>query len=318
MSELPVLPLWVNKYEGGTAHLSLEEDGAYMRLLRLAWKTPGCRIPDDKAWIRRMMRVDAETMTRTVIPILQEFFVLQHSYWISPRLVSEFKRANDKRNERAAAGSKGGKAKALKSLSEEASKATILLDPLLDVCHQQNASKTVAYPSLLPSLLSDPEEEEKEQPKGCSKKKVSSNRGTRLPEDWTLPTEWASEAYQYRTPNGDYLTEEEIRHEADKFRDHWHSQPGTKGTKLNWQSTWRNWIRNGAPAIIRARHAARSGGSGGGGQYEKPSLAAAFLRRAREREIRNPVSNGSDDWFDDVEGRGGGGEVVPLRKLTDW
>ena len=149
-------------------------------------------------------------------------------------------------------------------------------------------------------------------------RRKSSDRGSRLPENWTLPEDWASEAFQYRTPNGEYLTAEEINHEAAKFRDYWIAQPGTKGTKLNWKSTFANWIRNGAPGIIRARHASRAGGGGGGGQYEKPTLAAEFLRRARERQIRNPVSNGSDDWFDDVEGRGGGGEVVPLRKLTDW
>ena len=314
MSELPILPLWVTKYEGKTAHLSLEEDGAFMRLLRLAWKTPGCRIPDDRTWIRRMMRVDEDAMTRIVMPILKEFFVLQHSYWISPRLHYEFERALTKKGERAAAGAKGGKAKALKSLGEEPSKATILPDPLLDVCLKQNASKSLAIPS--PSHIQDLEE--KEEPKGSSKKKVSNKRGTRLPETWTLPEDWASEAYQYRTPNGEYLTAEEISHEAAKFRDYWIAQPGTKGTKLNWKSTWANWLRNGAPGIIRARHASRAGGSGGGGQYEKPTLAAEFLRRARERQIRNPLSNGSDDWFDDVEGRGGGGEVVPLRKLTDW
>ena len=36
MSDIPYLPLYVNDFEGDTAHLSLEEDGAYNRLIRLS------------------------------------------------------------------------------------------------------------------------------------------------------------------------------------------------------------------------------------------------------------------------------------------
>jgi hypothetical protein len=36
--------------------------------------------------------------------------------------------------------------------------------------------------------------------------------------------------------------------ELEKFRDYWTSQPGQKGTKTDWQATWRNWIRNAKPA----------------------------------------------------------------------
>ena len=31
--------------------------------------------------------------------------------------------------------------------------------------------------------------------------------------------------------------------EADKFRDYWLSVSGSKGVKLDWQATWRNWVR---------------------------------------------------------------------------
>jgi uncharacterized protein YdaU (DUF1376 family) len=287
MSELPILPLWVNKYEGKTAHLSLEDDGA---------------------WIRRMMRVDEDAMTRTVLPILKEFFVLKQSYWISLRLLVEFERARDKKAERVAAGSKGGKAKALKSLGTEPSKATILPDPLLDVCYQQNASKTVAIPS--PSHIQDLEE--KEQAIACSKKKPNSTRGTRLPEDWSLPTEWAEEAYQYRTPNGEYLTQQEISHEADKFRDHWIAQSGSRGVKASWHATWRNWIRNGSGQIIRNRNATRPRGGGSGGQYERPSLAAAFMRAGGLLENENDLPDGSEDGRLNLEGRVYRGEIIPF------
>jgi len=81
MSDLPFLPLWISKYNNGTKHLNLEEDGAYMRLLRLCWETPGGTMPADDTWVRRHMRVSQDDFDRVVKPILQEFFkVLRGRY----------------------------------------------------------------------------------------------------------------------------------------------------------------------------------------------------------------------------------------------
>lgn len=50
-------------------------------------------------------------------------------------------------------------------------------------------------------------------------------RGSRLPQDWT--------------PEGDY-----DREELERFRDYWIAKAGKDGVKLDWQATWRNWLRN--------------------------------------------------------------------------
>ncbi|WP_209319434.1 hypothetical protein, partial [Klebsiella variicola] len=34
-----------------------------------------------------------------------------------------------------------------------------------------------------------------------------------------------------------------IRSEADRFKDYWLSKAGKDAVKLDWQATWRNWIR---------------------------------------------------------------------------
>lgn len=39
------------------------------------------------------------------------------------------------------------------------------------------------------------------------------------------------------------LTDEEVRLQADNFRDFWIAVPGAKGLKLDWEATWRNRIR---------------------------------------------------------------------------
>lgn len=64
-------------------------------------------------------------------------------------------------------------------------------------------------------------------------------RGTRLDDDWALPTEWRQWA-EINTQLGSAG----IEMEADKFRDFWIAQPGAKGRKSNWMATWRNWCRN--------------------------------------------------------------------------
>ena len=64
-----------------------------------------------------------------------------------------------------------------------------------------------------------------------------STRGSRLSADWVLPKEWADWAKQER-PDLD------LRSVGEQFRDYWSAKAGSGSTKLDWQATWRNWVRN--------------------------------------------------------------------------
>ena len=64
-----------------------------------------------------------------------------------------------------------------------------------------------------------------------------STRGSRLSADFVLPTEWADWAKQER-PDLD------LRNVGEQFRDYWSAKAGSGATKLDWQATWRNWVRN--------------------------------------------------------------------------
>lgn len=81
----------------------------------------------------------------------------------------------------------------------------------------------------------------KEDTNVSSKKDVSSppskSNGSRLPSDWFLPKEWG----EWAVSQG--ASVDLIRHEAEKFKDYWHSVAGAKGRKADWYATWRNWIR---------------------------------------------------------------------------
>ena len=79
--------------------------------------------------------------------------------------------------------------------------------------------------------------------------KPKQQRGSRLPADW-LPSETEIQFCKTERPDLDPAKT------AERFRDYWHAQPGSKGTKLDWTATWRNWVRDERakatpPAMIR-------------------------------------------------------------------
>ncbi len=70
--------------------------------------------------------------------------------------------------------------------------------------------------------------------------KVKAERGTRLPADWQPDDElraWAAGA----RPDLD------IAVTVEKFRDYWHAIAGSRGVKLDWGKTFRNWVREEKP-----------------------------------------------------------------------
>lgn len=122
----PYIPLYIDDFDGATAHLSLEEEGAYMRLIKLAWRTPGCSIVNDDAWIARKIRMTPDAFESIGRPILKEFFKLSRGRWVQVRLKKEFDKLADMKRERSEAGKRGGVAKALKNKGIDPSKATAL------------------------------------------------------------------------------------------------------------------------------------------------------------------------------------------------
>ena len=69
-------------------------------------------------------------------------------------------------------------------------------------------------------------------------KRVISPRGSRLENEWKPSVEDLDFAKQLGVDGSK---------EAERFRDYWIAQPGQKGVKANWSSTWRNWCRNAKP-----------------------------------------------------------------------
>lgn len=68
---------------------------------------------------------------------------------------------------------------------------------------------------------------------------AQTSRGTRLPAGYQLSEHWLLLAKRTRPD----LAEAHIKTMAASFVDYWIAQPGQKGSKLNWLSTWLNWVR---------------------------------------------------------------------------
>lgn len=120
---LPYFPMFPSDFEAKTSHLTLEEDGAYNRLLRIMWMTPGCSLPDDNAWIQRRMRVDSDIFERVVLVVIEEFCERKNGRVSNAKLTEVFEESSAKHKKRVEAGSKGGRAKSLKSRETDPSKA---------------------------------------------------------------------------------------------------------------------------------------------------------------------------------------------------
>ena len=119
--------------------------------------------------------------------------------------------------------------------NERARKELETLAKLQEV-QSENARQPRKNNDLQKPRLHQPEPEPepvKEEPYGSKKKRAS-----RLDAGWVLPGEWREWTI------GQGVAASDIDAEAAKFRDYWIGKAGRDAAKLDWQATWRNWVRN--------------------------------------------------------------------------
>jgi uncharacterized protein YdaU (DUF1376 family) len=70
-----------------------------------------------------------------------------------------------------------------------------------------------------------------------TKHKKENKRGSRLAQDFVLSKDWIEFCVSQRPDLHPAQT-------FDQFKDYWTAQAGQKGVKLDWDATWRNWVRS--------------------------------------------------------------------------
>ncbi len=93
-------------------------------------------------------------------------------------------------------------------------------------------------------------------------KRSKAHRGCRLPDDFEPD-------YDFALAEG--LPPERIKIEIAKFRDYWRSKAGANATKIDWQATWRNWVRNSKDHKIN-----QQGGNYGNCTQKQKSIGEKF------------------------------------------
>jgi biotin operon repressor len=120
-----------------------------------------------------------------------------------------------------------------------------------------------------------------EPKKNIQKKSSEASRGTRLPNDWSLPSDWVADvsAIDERLLPGVAMI-------AAKFRDYWVAKPGAGGRKVCWRSTWRNWLRREAERLPVIRPGPRGGSAAlpvrGGAPPASPGVRSTRDRTLEE------------------------------------
>lgn len=113
-------------------------------------------------------------------------------------------------------------------------------------------------------------------------------KGTRIPDDWQpLALTDADATMVASWPAGT------IEREMAKFRDFWAAKAGAGGVKLDWQATWRNWLRQADERIPKNANRTAIG------VRERDRDPALALRRAAERAEAEQASTsgcGEGDW----------------------
>lgn len=111
---LPYMPLYVADYLGDTMHLTLEQHGAYLKLLMCMWRTGG-KLPNDRLKIARMIGVTPTKWDRIGTEIMEFFEADDADFW-SPRLCREILAADQISAEKSSSGESGARNKLRKTL----------------------------------------------------------------------------------------------------------------------------------------------------------------------------------------------------------
>lgn len=113
----------------------------------------------------------------------------------------------------------------------------------------------------------------------------ASPRGTRLPKDWE-PSDEVLSWCKTLIPGGRWSEPSRrfVRAEHEKFADYWAAAPGSKGVKLDWAATWRNWMRRAFERFDGARPT--SGAPAG--QYKSAQVQNAEL--ADRKKLRAQIT----------------------------
>lgn len=264
-------PLWVDAFLRDTQHLAADEVGAYMLILMVMWSRESCDYPDDDARLARVCRVSTRLWKSRVGPALRPFFHSIGGCLISRRLRQEAEYVEGQlaaQSNRRAGSSPKSSTCALPEVTpdadgetdENSSKPLISQDRSrsADTTAEDTADPSAAVTFLQPNLT-DPSNDGSERggaslaldlpgnlplPLGDPPQPPEPKRPRRKPE-LPLPDNWVPSDRNVADAQASNLSPQDIRREADRFRDH-HLARGS--LFRDWDAAWRTWVSRVRPS----------------------------------------------------------------------
>lgn len=218
MSDKPFIKFYPSDFLAGTSGLSPSERGVYMTLLCLIYENDGAIVRDDTRLARRCGAPKAAFARILRCLVAEEKITERDGFLMNNRAEKAIvDRQNRLQNATHAAHSRWS-AQSKKIQQNQSGK-------------DAGAMRAQCVGDAIPEPEPEPELED-------TKVSSKNKRGSRLKDDWFLPADWGKWAVSEGWPV------EVVRDQADRFKDYWCAAPGQKGVKLDWQATWRNWMRN--------------------------------------------------------------------------
>lgn len=224
MGEMPWVRFFPSDWLGGTRSMSAAETGIYITLIATMYER-GEPIPEDHTRLARLCGASNSSFKSCLESLIGDGKVTRTDAGLwNNRVEKEVVY----RMEKSEVGSRAAKIKWDRKRNENKDNADA---PAMPSQSDRNANQKP-----------EPDTRKKEvilSPQVAPKLK----NGSRLSEDWVLPKAWGDWALE--SVSG--ATIETVRSQAEQFRDYWVGKAGAAARKVDWEATWRNWMRNAKP-----------------------------------------------------------------------
>lgn len=252
MSATPWFKFFPGDYLGDTKRLTQAQHGAYLLLL-IDYYATGRPLPDDDAVLARVSLSESVSDWKANRLAIAGFFQIGGGLWRHLRCDREIEERTREHAGKSGGGKKGNEIR-------------------WGGIGKRSQSESVS--DRIPEVRSQKSEVRGQKPE--KSKATASPGAARLPPSWTLPGKWLDWT-QTEKPG---WTADQIRSVAEKFHDHWIAKPGKDGTKVDWEATWRNWVRRENDPR----------GTNGAAQQARPGESAeAFRQRQQAPQLQVPA-----------------------------
>lgn len=222
-------------YQADTQALTLAEDGAYRRLIDHYMLTRAPILDDDRA-LARAVGVGIDDWELVKVRVKQYFKPTRLSdglptAYLKHDFCDEAIAFDNARIEKARKnGRKGGRitSSKIKGITHSVTEPLTDRSSLPELLIPKQTKESIDKESIeVFALTGEPPNQ-----------KIKSKKATRLSESWDIIESWGEWAM-----NSFNLSNDEVNFQADEFKDYWISRADKGALRLNWEATWRNWIR---------------------------------------------------------------------------